>query len=421
MLTRILVLVMALFTASAAMADLPANQPVHIGRLAGFSGAIDLLPSADAAPVNASVNYPLIPGNRIVTPPGTQATVDIAAGRFFLNGDSGITIGALGPGTSAITLDRGAVILRILPGGAGQVFVIDTPRGQLRADQPGYFEVAVAADTGAVSAAALNGGAQFTADANATMVLPSGTRATLAQGQAPVLAAAEEDDFTRRIAAEVAAAGDSDPKAPTHVSPQATGFNELERYGLWISTDRHGWVWEPQVTSDWAPFHNGRWVELPRLGRTWIEDAPWGFAPAHYGSWTKVNDRWVWVPGDAAQTATSVFNTNDDGDSGRRWVALGQEEPYFQASPVIVNNVRVITPPPPPRVVNVTTVNNNSTNVTTVAPDDDDDGLLFIPRRIRPHPPFPIPPRRHFGIPNITGLGATGTPIQRGVTFPHFR
>ncbi len=88
--------------------------------------------------------------NRIATPPRTHAAIDIGAGRFYLDGDSAAIIGALSPGTAALAIEKGAVILHILPGGAGQVFVIETPRGKLRADQPGIFEVEVAAGSGAV-------------------------------------------------------------------------------------------------------------------------------------------------------------------------------------------------------------------------------------------------------------------------------
>jgi hypothetical protein len=310
---------------------------------------------------------------------------------------------------TTVAVEAGAVILRILPGGAGQVFVVETPRGKLRADQPGTFEIEVAADTGAVVVSALEGGAQF----NETTVLPPGTRATIAPSAAPMLGAAMEDDFIRRVAAEVAESGDDKLEPPSHVSPQATGFSELQRHGLWVSTEQYGWVWEPTVASDWAPFRDGRWVEISPWGRTWIDNAPWGFATAHYGSWAEVNDRWVWLPGNAAQVAAASFGTQNQGG---HWVALGPEEPHFQASPVIVTRVRVV-PPPRPKIVNNTTV-NNTTNVTTVIEDDHEPSAVFIGGGVpTPVPPTP-PPSPVPGPRNLTGLGATGAPMQRGVTFP---
>jgi hypothetical protein len=411
MVTRVLALVLALFMSSTAMAEVPADPPAQIGRLAALSGAVAYHATAEAAPSEASANTPLAAGNRIVTPARAHAVVDIAAGRFYLDGDSALTLGALGPGMAEVTLETGAVILRILPGGAGQVFVIDTPRGKLRADQPGYFEVEVTGDS--VVASVLEGGAQF----NDSTVLSPGMRATIAKDSAPVLGAAEQDDFIRRIAAEIADAGDSKPEPPSHVSPQTTGFQELQHHGLWVSTGRYGWVWEPTVASDWAPFKDGRWVDIAPWGRTWIDNASWAFAPSHYGSWAQVNDRWVWVPGSAGQSAPGFFAAQSESGHSAHWVALGPEEPHFTPAPVIINRVRVINQPP--KVVNVTTV-NNTTNVTNNVDDDDDGPFLGVIGGPLPSPMPPNPPPSHMpsGPRNLTGLGAGGTPISGGVHFP---
>ncbi|MDQ7247763.1 DUF6600 domain-containing protein [Dongia sedimenti] len=415
---RILALLLALFVSSTAMAEeSPADPPKQIGRLAAISGAVTYSAAADAPASDITVNYPLTTGNRIATPARGHAAIDIAAGRFYLDGDSAVTVGALGPGTATVSLEQGALILHVLPGGAGQVFVVQTPRGALRADQPGYFEVEIDDGSGAVVVSALEGGAQF----NDTIVLPPGTRARVAKDAAPALDAAVEDDFIRRVAAEVEASGENKLEAPTHVSPQTTGFQALEHYGLWVATEQYGWAWEPQVPSDWAPYSKGRWVEIPQLGRTWIDDSPWGFAPSHYGRWTEVNDRWVWVPGNAASAsldapaAVSFFGTQGRNSQGAvGWVALGPEQPVFGPAPVIVNNVRVINPPD---VVNVTNVNNTTTNVTAVTKPDRRPAVVLIPS----FPPSPQPtPSPGGGSPasNLTGLGAAGAPMQGGVRFP---
>ena len=414
-MSRILALVLALFMSSTAMAEaLPANPPEQIGRLAAVSGAVSYHATADAPASEGTVNYPLTTGNRLATPPRAHATIDIAAGRFYLDGDSAATIGALGPGTALVALEKGAVILRILPGGAGQVFVIETPRGKLRADQPGYFEVEVAAGTGAVVVSTLEGGAQF----NEATVLPPGTRATIAKDAPPALDAAAEDDFIRRVVAEVAEAGDDKLEAPSHVSPRTTGFQELQRYGLWVATEQYGWAWEPQVASDWAPFSDGRWVEIAPWGRTWIDNAPWGFAPAHDGRWAEVNSRWVWIPGNAAQAAEGFSGTKTRRAGG--WVALGPEQPSPASSPVIVNNVRVITQPAVPKIVTNTTV-NNTTNVTNVVKEDRRPSVEFFGGGVPSTPPTPPPSAPPSGVRNLTGIGAAGAPMGGGVAFPGTR
>jgi len=420
-MSRILALVLALFISSAAMAEeLPTDPPQQIGRLAAMSGAVSYHPTPEAPALDAIVNAPLTTGNRIKTPPRAHAVIDIAAGRFYLDGDSAVTIGMLGAGTTAVTLEQGALILHILPGGEGQVFRIETPRGVLRADQPGYFEVEIAV-SGTVTASALEGGAQF----GEATVLPPGSRATVADSTTPVLDKAVEDDFIRRIAAEVDGSGENKLEAPKYVSPQTTGFQELLHHGLWVNTEQYGWTWEPQVMSDWAPFSKGRWVEIAPLGRTWIDDAPWGFAPAHFGRWAKVNARWVWIPGnagpasDTAPAIISTFGTQGQSDQAAvNWVPLGPEEPHASSSPVIINNVRVINKPDVPKVVNVTNV-NNTTNVTTVVKENRQPAVVFIGGQT-PIPP-PLPPPSVSPRPNSTGLGAAGAPMGGGVPFPGTR
>ncbi len=410
MVTRILVLVLALGMAAGAVAEEAADLPDQIGRLAAVSGSVVQQPASGAPATEALVNTPLATGARVATAPRAHATVDIAAGRFYLDGDTAMSIGTLGPGTTAVAIEKGAVILRVLPGGAGQVFVIETPRGRLRADQPGYFEIEVGPET--VVASALEGGAQF----NETTVLAPGLRVTITGEALPTLDAAVEDDFSRRVAAEVAETGEDKLDTPSHVSPQTTGFQELQRHGLWVASEQYGWVWEPMVASDWAPFQDGRWVEIARWGRTWIDNAPWGFAPAHYGSWAQVNSRWVWVPGNAAQAEANVFDVTNQ---AAHWVALGPEEPHFTASPMFTTKARTPSQPAEPKVINVTTV-NNTTNVTTVVKEDRQPSLVVIGGQVPSQPP-PTPSPTPSGPRNLTGLGATGTPMGAGVAFPGSR
>jgi hypothetical protein len=405
-MSRFVALALALvFSSCMALAD--SNPPDPIGRLAIVSGAVSYQRDATAAAQDAALNTPLTTGNTIEAKPRSHAAIDIGAGRLHLDGGTVLEIGRLDPGNSTLVLKSGAVILHILPGGEGQVFAIATPMGVFRALQPGTYEIEVAAG-GETRAAALEGGAQFE-----TIVLRGGMRLTASTaGTAPVLAAAANDDFLDRVAAEMAASGESKLAAPKYVSPEITGFQELAQYGLWVATEQYGWAWEPQVASDWAPFRQGRWVEIAPWGRTWIDDAPWGFAPAHYGSWAEVNRRWVWVPGNAAQPASGVVSAQTQ--SGGAWVALGPEEPSPASSPVIVNTVRVVNPPAAPKIVNVTTV-NNTTNVTTVVKEVRQPSLVIIGGQTPSPPPPTVPPSNPV---NRTGLGAAGTPIGGGVAFP---
>ena len=76
--------------------------------------------------------------------------------------------------------------------------------------------------------------------------------------------------------------------APNYVSPEMTGYQDLNRYGQWGQDQSYGQVWYPQVAADWAPYRNGHWAYVSPWGWTWIDDAPWGFTPFHYWRWVQV-------------------------------------------------------------------------------------------------------------------------------------
>ena len=82
-----------------------------------------------------------------------------------------------------------------------------------------------------------------------------------------------------------------------YVSPDVTGYEDLDDNGTWSSEAEYGYVWTPRVAVGWAPYQYGRWVWVSPWGWTWIDDAPWGYAPFHYGRWAHVRNRWCWVPG----------------------------------------------------------------------------------------------------------------------------
>ena len=90
-------------------------------------------------------------------------------------------------------------------------------------------------------------------------------------------------------------------ESANYVSPEMTGYEDLDDYGHWQYVGGYGTVWVPaNVASDWAPYRNGHWAYIDPWGWTWVEDEPWGFAPFHYGRWAYAGNRWCWVPGPVA-------------------------------------------------------------------------------------------------------------------------
>lgn len=364
------------------------DPPTAIGRIAFVSGAVTYRGDDAATWSAAEVNYPLTDGNAVATEPRSHAAVDVGAARLYLDAASTLRVQALADGKAVFKLEVGAAILHLLPGGEGQVFEIATDRGTARMDQPGYYEVVAGDATHATSLSALEGGAQWRRPDGTETALGPGQRAGIAPDAAqPAVDAAAEDDFIKLVSAEVKESGENAAAPPKYVSVRVTGFQDLEHAGLWDLSTKYGPVWEPQVTSEWAPYRKGHWAEIAPWGQTWIDDAPWGFAPFHYGRWVQVDERWAWVPGDAskppvyAPAVVSFFGTPGEQGGKVAWVPLGPEEPYFPPYPVTINYVRVVNEPDVPKIVNVTNV-NNVTNVTNIVREVNRRQVVVIDRLI---------------------------------------
>ena len=139
-----------------------------------------------------------------------------------------------------------------------------------------------------------------------------------------------------------------------YVSPQTTGYDELDRYGRWEALPDGRAVWFPySVPADWAPYRFGHWVSIAPWGWTWVDDEPWGFAPFHYGRWIDVDGRWGWVPGPVQPDpvyapALVAFIDPDAGDPyggpDVGWFPLGPDDgyvPWYAAGPAYVERVNV--------------------------------------------------------------------------------
>src|SRR6185437_8968997 len=66
--------------------------------------------------------------------------------------------------------------------------------------------------------------------------------------------------------------------ARRYISPEMTGYEDLDDHGSWRTEADVGPVWYPQaVPADWEPYRYGHWAWVDPWGWTWIDDQPWGF------------------------------------------------------------------------------------------------------------------------------------------------
>ena len=97
-------------------------------------------------------------------------------------------------------------------------------------------------------------------------------------------------------------------------------YDQLSPFGQWVDNPDYGYVWIPDMGSDFAPYSSsGHWI-MTDYGLTWVSDYSWGWAPFHYGRWDYENSYgWFWVP---------------DNEWGPAWVTWRRATGYYGWEPM---------------------------------------------------------------------------------------
>ena len=378
------------------------DPPSRVGRLSFLDGTVSFHAADQNQWSPATLNFPVTTGDSFWTQPDARAEIEIGAAEVRLDQSSEVDVVRLDDSGTQIQVAQGNVNISFAtqPEAGFQVL---TPRGKVIFTQPGRYHIDAGQMNGdqpsdQVLVTVLQGEARFDADngshaiAVGQTLTASGQPVNFTVGQALQVTAFDQWAQSRDPKPVAAAGGPAVGSSITwngpatsaspslqYVSPDTTGYQDLDTYGSWSTTADYGAVWYPRsVGADWAPYRYGHWAYVAPWGWTWIDDAPWGFAPFHYGRWAFIDGRWGWCPGEFARRpvyapALVAFIGDDDfsigisigfGERHVGWVPLAPHEafrPYYHASPAYVRNVNITT-------VNNTVINNitNVTNVTNV-------------------------------------------------------
>lgn len=284
-----LVMLLSLLPALA-LADLPAR----VGRLADIENGVDFRVDRSSEPAPASLNWPISSGAIIDTEWLGRAEVWIGSSAYRVAGNSEVEFVQVDDQQIIIDVARGSLAVSIMDRDQATDLTVTTPEGQVRFTTPGRYRIDVLSDHSEVTTQA---GQAIIDDQNRQVALLGGQKARLYQGQRPRIDGDfDQDNFDSWVAdrENVTMANTS----RRYVSPQMTGYQDLDAHGDWRPDPEYGTVWYPRtVAADWAPYRFGRWAWVAPWGWTWIDQAPWGFAPFHYGRWVMIHNRWAWTPG----------------------------------------------------------------------------------------------------------------------------
>jgi len=339
----------AFFSAGAALAD----PPTVVGRLSLVEGSASIRHSYDEQWTPGGINFPVIAGDGVWSDQGSRTEVEIGGSEARLADASELDIDRLDEGGTGLRVPQGVLNLtvRYVPPGGLQVA---TPVGQLSIRQPGEYHIDAGRPDGPptqILMGVLSGEATFSGLRGVTE-LRSGQGAMVPPDQSLLqvvgIYPTPFDQWAEARAGQLAAS-----QTVAYVSPEMTGYQDLDTYGSWQTVPDYGPVWFPtRVEIGWAPYRHGHWAYVRPWGWTWIDDAPWGFAPFHYGRWAEFDGRWAWIPGERRERpcyapALVAFVGGEPGGEHVGWVPLGPREvfhPYYSHSDsyvIILNRAHV--------------------------------------------------------------------------------
>lgn len=288
----LLALLTLVLCAAAARADVPGR----VGRLAEVQGTVWVADADDGSWSEALRNRPLTGGDRMATDDGARAAVQIGSSTLRLAARTEVEWLRLDDELVQLRVHAGSVALRLRSDEVAREHEVLVAPGRWLPLAAGHYRIDDLGDAAAVQV--LSGEGVFdTPDSRKTV--RAGERLEFWQSGPQTRydsVVATGDAFDRWL--READRAEATLAASRYVSPEMTGWDDLDRHGRWDRHPEFGAIWVPlHVAPGWSPYRHGRWVWLRPWGWTWVDDTPWGFAPFHYGRWMMWSGRWTWVPG----------------------------------------------------------------------------------------------------------------------------
>lgn len=315
--------------------SLAAAESGAYGFLRQVEGSADLVTLASQGSIEATANYPLQVGDRLVVaqdgrleavlPDGSQMRLgnntELRLGRLAGEPDHGDTVNLL-------HLVQGRVQVEVPVAESGTTeFRIDAANATVLLLEPGSYRIftdgrswtEVLVRTGL--AEVITQGESIRLD-DGRQVLIEGARSP----RAMIEAAAPADEL--EIWADQLTREAETPYRRGHVAPPLRyAAAPLYRYGSWVDIGGLD-VWRPRVQRHWRPYHSGWWI-YTTIGLTWVSTEPWGWVTYHYGAWDFAPGfGWVWYPGRSFSPGRVVWYWGPDYVG---WAPAGPYSPYMHS------------------------------------------------------------------------------------------
>ena len=348
----------------------------RIARMNYSEGSVSFQPGGEGDWLQAVPNRPLTTGDNLWADNDSRAELHIGSTVIRMGSQTSMTFLNLDDRATQLRLAQGSLMLRVRHLDDDDDFEVDTPNLAFTVRRPGEYRVDVneAGDTTLITVwkgqgEAGGGGASYTVIGGQQSRFTGTDQLDHDIAQIPPDDPFDHWSFDRDRHEDAAV-------TPNYISPEMTGYEDLDDYGRWNYVAGYGNVWVPSgVAVGWSPYRYGHWAFIGPWGWTWVEDEPWGFAPFHYGRWAYVGAAWCWVPGPvyvrpvyapALVAWVGGVGIAVGGGPAVGWFPLAPGEvfvPTYHVSRTYVNQVNITN-----TTVNITKVTNvyNNINVTHV-------------------------------------------------------
>lgn len=398
-------LVLCMFVVVVLPASAFDDPPTRVARLNYVEGGVSFQPGSETDWGWATLNRPMTTGDSLWTGDSSRAEMHIGSTAIRVGGQTSVSFLNLDDRTVQIQLNSGTIDVRVRNLYGGDVFEVDTPNLAFTVLRRGDYRITVDPEGSFTTITLRDGQGQITGGGQAFLV-DGGSQVQVSGTDyisydiydLPGRDKFDQWSYNRGLREDRS-------RSARYVSPELTGYEDLDQNGTWRTDRNYGPVWVPtHVSRDWAPYRDGHWAWVDPWGWTWVDDAPSGFVTSHYGRWAYVNDGhsgggWAWVPPHrnanqdpyaqrpvySPALVTFVGDSNSSRDFGKgggvAWFPLAPGEVYvpaYQTSPTYITNVNVTN-----TVVQQTTITNvvnNNVQTTTYVNQRVAGAVTAVPR-----------------------------------------
>jgi len=221
------------------------DPPGRVARMNYVQGSVSFQPGGEGDWVSAVPNRPLTSGDNLWTDRGSRAELHVGSSAIRLSSESSLTFLDLRDDTTQLRLSQGTMVLHVRHLDNNDLFEVNTPNLAFTLRRPGEYRIDVDGDRGETNITVWNGGGEVTGGGNSYDVV-AGQEARFYgtdELRYDVSSIRQSDDFYNW-------SSDRDRReeryeSARYVSPEMTGYEDLDEYGRWTTVADYGNVWIP--------------------------------------------------------------------------------------------------------------------------------------------------------------------------------